>query len=64
MKMKTIPWTEAEDDDLRRDYNRANGAFPTYQQQADQINKRHHGGKPVRSAASVTRRDGRVNYGK
>ena len=55
--MKRIPWTREEDESIKQTYAMANGAFPTYAQQAAWINKDLHGVNPIRSASSVRRRE-------
>lgn len=52
-----LSWSAEEDDSIRLTYAHANGGFPTYGKQADQINRRFHGGKPVRSAQAIRRRE-------
>ena len=56
-KAPRISWSPEEDDDIRQSYAAANGAFPTYRQQARDLNRRHHQGKPIRTASSVRRRE-------
>lgn len=58
--MKRIPWTQAEDDDIRRVYAHANGGFPTYEAQAQSLNREHHAGRPIRSATAVRRREAKL----
>jgi len=53
---KRIPWTEAEDAEIVRAYNQANGAFPTYSEQAGELNREFHEGRPVRSVSALKRR--------
>jgi hypothetical protein len=62
--MERIPWTEQEDEVIRQHYASANGAMTPYQQMADELNQRFHGGKNVRKVGAVCRRDGVVNFGK
>lgn len=50
-------WSAEEDDSIRLTYAHANGGFPSYGKQADEINRLFHGGKPVRSAQAVRRRE-------
>lgn len=64
MANKRVPWSEDEDAELKQDFLTVNGVFPSYQSQADYLNKTYHGGRKVRSVAAVRRRDGHVNYGK
>lgn len=57
-------WTADEDAHIRQWHADENGCAHTYQWMADELNKHYHGGRPVRTAAAVRRRDGYVNYGK
>ena len=59
-----IPWAPREDEDIRAVHAHANGAFPTYQALANQLNAAHHAGNPVRTASAVRRREGHVVWGK
>lgn len=53
-------WTTQEDQYIFDIYNQANGAFPTYKQQAAQINASFHNGEPIRNAQQVRRREGKL----
>lgn len=53
-------WTSQEDQYILDIYRQANGAFPTYKEQAAQINAEFHNGLPVRNAQSVRKREGKV----
>lgn len=55
-----VPWSVEEDESIKQTYAMANGGFPTYAQQATQINRAFHGGKPIRSASAVRRREGKL----
>lgn len=62
-RLVRVPWSADEDESIKLDYAYANGAFPSYHSQADELNRRFHGGKPVRSASAVRRREGRLLSG-
>jgi hypothetical protein len=62
-RLVRVPWSEAEDQDIRNWYDQANGAFLSYRYMASELNRLYHGGKPVRKPGAVCLRDGRVNYG-
>jgi hypothetical protein len=59
-----VPWSAAEDEDLRWWYGAANGAMTSYRHMSEELNRRYHDGKPVRTISAVCRRDGHINYGK
>lgn len=59
-----IPWTPEEDAAIGATYAQANGAFPTYAQQARDLNEEFHEGRPVRTASSVKTREGVVVFNK
>jgi hypothetical protein len=63
-RLVRIPWALEEDADILRVYQHANGGFPTYAAQAQKLNREHHEGKSVRSAASVRRRECALLTGK
>jgi len=55
-----VPWSADEDEDIKITYAYANGGFPSYRSQAAELNRKFHGGKSVRSAAGVRRREGKI----
>lgn len=59
-----ILWSNDEDAHLRRWHADENGCAHTYQWMADKLNAACHGGRPVRTAAAVSRRNGYVNFGR
>jgi len=63
-RMKRVPFSEVEDDSIRSTYAHANGGFPTYASQAEDLNRRFHEGRKVRSANSVRRRECKLLIGK
>jgi hypothetical protein len=62
-RLVRVPWSADEDEAIRITYAYANGAFPSYRSQAAGLNRKFHDGKPVRSAASVRNREGKILSG-
>lgn len=62
-RLVRVPWSAEEDESIKLDYAMANGAFNSYRSQADGLNREFHGGKPVRSAASVRWRERKLLSG-
>ena len=64
MNPKRTPWTTEEDESITAHFMQANGAFISYRQQAECLNKMFHGGKPVRTGSAVCRRETRLLTGR
>ena len=62
-RLVRVPWSADEDESIELDYAYANGGFNTYRSQADGLNRKFHDGNPVRSAAAVRRREGKLLSG-
>ena len=62
--MKTLPWSQPEDEYIARCYANANGAMTPYSQMARALNNAFHEGKDVRKPQAVCRREGVVCFGK
>lgn len=56
-RLVRVPWSADEDEDIRITYAYANGGFPSFRIQADELNRKYHGGKPVRTSSSVRNRE-------
>jgi hypothetical protein len=62
-RLVRVPWSADEDEKIKLDYAYANGEFNSHRSQAEDLNRKFHGGKPVRSASAVRHREGKLLSG-
>lgn len=62
-RLVRVPWSRDEDETILLFYAYANGAVVSFREQANHLNRKFHGGQPVRTISAVRRRETKLLSG-